>query len=470
MLRKLFLVTGGLVLLAATAVVGMSADFCFGWNVEKCDQPSRSEISLMKVGPIDVTCEGCYFQTKGTVEFDLEPLEKKLRIGVENMELDFVGMIDATASGQWSFQKSESPTIFKGTIINDHVGFIPIHIWFEIPLEIDLRGGLNGNVDGKIGVSVRAIIGSWETIYDHGGWKHINPNPHLEITHQLDSSMHAEGTVDLTIQPEINIHVDDIFEGGLTVNQDSSLDVSLGGKALGTTDMECGVCTWLVGEAEQFLASNVSLEKMETLLDDLCSKFGDSISPLCKSLVEEYLPTILEFVESKLTPQLICQKISLCPHGNGLEPYSETRVKTAEKHDPEECVVCQFLLHGVEKLISANYTLDVIETLMDEACSKLGPLSGLCKEGVSSYLPKIISYLEAEVNPSEICQKLGLCSSSLSGLMENDANVCAHITETLEVDWKGELKLDWFHYDKNFDRKLVDVSKDFHFGVCETVV
>ncbi|MEB3184429.1 MAG: C1 family peptidase [Cyanobacteriota bacterium] len=589
MFKKILATVTGIVL-AAASVSAINVDFCFGWNVQKCDQITNPSIPLMNMGTVNVACDNCYFETKGTLDFDIHPLEKNLKVGFENLEIDFVGEIDASASGQWSFDKNESPTVFQATLIDTHIGILPVHVWLEVPISVDLQGQFSGNADGKIGITVKGNIGNWETEYNHG-WKHIYPNPTFDITHTLDTTIQAEGAASLKIQPQILLHVDNIFEGGITMNQLASIDIQMTeGGALGVaenSELECSLCEWIAGEAEQLLASNYTLEKMETFLDNLCNNLGQKLSPLCTSLVQEYLPLIIEFIGSELSPQQICQKISLCPSGSdvqedccwngncchGMEycctdcsgscvcsvngkcqntkntfgkslletetkilPHiqsiqsvnvcekMEKRLETIHenvrrdprlameisgkniqnfrsralanncinliekidilanelrrdreimngrqlqslKGSPLECTVCTFLVQEAEQLLLSKYTLTQVETIMKDACQKLGALTEICDTVVQQYLPIILQFLESKAQPSIICQKLGLCTSEIT-LEAPEFKVCVKATENLNIDWQGELKLDWFHYDKQFDVKLVNYVKSLPFGNC----
>lgn len=589
-MKRFFLTLAGIAA-ATVSAAAVGANFCFGWNVQGCDTVANPSISLMQVGPIDVTCENCYMEAKGSLEFEIHPVEKTLKLGLENLVLDFVGEIDASASGQWSFEKKETPTVFQATLIDTHIGILPVHIWMEVPILVDLQGQFVGNADGKIGVSVTGLIGSWEAEYDHG-WKHVYPNPTFEVSHTLDQSIQANGDLSLKIQPQILIHVDDIFDGGLTVNQAASVEVSIHEGVQGipeNADLECTLCEWVVGEAKQLIASNYTLEKAETFLDNLCSNLGQKLSPLCTSLVQEFLPQILELVESKFTPQQICQKLSLCPsdtqtssdccldgncchgleyccnecdgqcvcsvHGkcdSGINTHFgmhdqlesvvtvkqtkaidscdvlEKRFETirenfrrdhrlagerfelilrrlhskaleencvdllnhlkdfvrelraerrfrkfaglrALKASPLECTVCTFVVQEAEQLLLNNYTLTQIEGVLSEGCSRLGALSQACEAVVQQYLPAILEFLESQVQPGAVCQKLGLCASVTS--LEGPAfQACARVSENFDLDWAGELKLDWFQYDKTFDIKLVEYAKVFPFGNCGSQV
>lgn len=368
MFNKLLSTVAGIAI-AVSSVSAINVDFCFGWNVQKCGHITNPSIPLMNTGAINVACNNCHLETKGTLEFDIHPLEETLKIGFENLEIDFVGELDASASGQWSFDKSEYLTVFKGTLIDTRVGILPVHIWMEVPITVGLRGQFSGTADGKIGIAVRGTVGNWDAEYDHG-WKHVYPNSTFDITHTLDATIQADGGAAINIQPQIIIHVDDIFEGEIVVNQMASIYARLnegGGSGIAeNSELKCSLCKWVAEEAEQLLLSNHTLNQIETVLNGACKKL-QSLSEICDTVVQQYLPMILEFLESKAQPPVICQK-------------------------------------------------------------------------------------------------LGLCDSAVS-IDDRESGFCAKATETLNIDWRGEIKLDWFHYDKKFDVKLVKYVKSFPFSI-----
>ena len=443
------------VVATATMTAAAGAEFCFGWNIDKCNTVKQSSIPIMDVGDLDVSCDNCYFQTKGELEFDFHPLERKLRIGLENVELDFVGHLDALAAGDWSFDHSLHPSTFKVTLIDTHVEFVPIHVWLEVPLFVELKGGFSGEARGDIGISGHIDLGSWESIYDHG-WKHIYPNVTFELTHDIRSSVKAEGTTDLIVTVSPMIHADDIFEGGIVIDNTIDVDIRAGSESLSNSspEFECPLCKWIVNEVEGFLASNHTLEQIETVLERACGVVGDKLSPLCKEIIIEYLPEIVGYLESQLPPDQICQKLSLCSKGDFGRDF-ET--------NSEKCDVCTFITGKVAKFVENNETLDTIQSLMEGTCSSFGLLSGLCRDAVDQYLPEIVKYLEDKIPPGEICRRIGLCPATLSS---SDFKICSTISESLAVDWKGELKLDWFNYDKEFDHRLVNFERDFRYGIC----
>jgi cathepsin B len=76
----------------------------------------------------------------------------------------------------------------------------------------------------------------------------------------------------------------------------------------------------------------------------------------------------------------------------------------------DECGMCEFGVRQVETLINSNFTINEIEKLCNVFPEKL---DNICDEGMQIYLPEIIEKLENKYSPSEICQKLKLCSNKV---------------------------------------------------------
>jgi hypothetical protein len=77
-----------------------------------------------------------------------------------------------------------------------------------------------------------------------------------------------------------------------------------------STGLECDVCQFVAQEAEGLLLTNKTLTQIETDLDSLCQK--TKYDTLCESVVNTYLPKIIEFLEQEETPQQVCQQVGVC--------------------------------------------------------------------------------------------------------------------------------------------------------------
>jgi len=79
---------------------------------------------------------------------------------------------------------------------------------------------------------------------------------------------------------------------------------------LNTTNLKCDTCKLTINLVENYLQNNHTLTELEQILDNLCDK--TPISNECTQLVNEYLPSIINLIEQKETPDEICSQINFC--------------------------------------------------------------------------------------------------------------------------------------------------------------
>ena len=451
MFGKLLTIVG--VVAGAIAVASAAtADFCFGWNVQNCQSVTQPSIPLLNVGPINVNCDNCYFEASGKLTLDLEPFT----IGIQDMVINLVGEVDAQATGTWSFEKQESPIIASVTILHD-----PIPVTIQVPIVVDLRGSFNGDAEGKIGVQAIGNIGSWESIHKSGHWEHVYPTPTWEVTHTMTFSSGATGSVDLLINPQVNIEAGDIFKGSLSIGQNAAVELQLNTvskeEEAVNGDLECTACTFLVGQVEQMVVSNQTMNEIEKTLSELCSHLTGTWQTICDSIVQTDLPLIIGYLEDELSPSVICGKLGLCT--------------SVVKDTNTKCDLCTFLVGEVETLLASGAVEQKIEIALDDICSHLlDPMGGICMNVVSTYLPAIIQFLEQKYPASEICSKIGMCPSTLRShvykihRLAASPTICGTFTEDFKIDWTGELKIPLLHIDKTFDIPLMDWKRSLPYG------
>ncbi|KAJ3435946.1 hypothetical protein M0812_17988 [Anaeramoeba flamelloides] len=76
--------------------------------------------------------------------------------------------------------------------------------------------------------------------------------------------------------------------------------------------IECTVCDILIGLVEKYIEEGKTEEEIEKLLDKECALLGSSYEAMCKTLVEEYVPTFIDYIEQHQSADTICSEIGLC--------------------------------------------------------------------------------------------------------------------------------------------------------------
>ncbi|KNC50604.1 saposin A [Thecamonas trahens ATCC 50062] len=175
--------------------------------------------------------------------------------------------------------------------------------------------------------------------------------------------------------------------------------------------VECSLCELLFKAVEGYLAKNNTEAQIEAELEKLCAHtpWKDS----CDSIVEEYLPQIIEAIESNETPEQLCTTIGLC---------SSEIADVAAPFD--DCSICQLVVGELEKLLENNHTIEIIETELGKVCALLpASWASTCTALVNNYLPELIQHLEDDLPPKTACQRSASASRQIEAELEK---LCAH--------------------------------------------
>jgi saposin len=82
-----------------------------------------------------------------------------------------------------------------------------------------------------------------------------------------------------------------------------------------------------------------------------------------------------------------------------------------------ECAICEFVMKEVESLLGKNATEAEVEAALEKVCGFLpATIKDECDSFVQAYTPAIINLILQNVQPDEICSKIGLCTSSTVNL------------------------------------------------------
>ncbi|KYR02204.1 saposin B domain-containing protein [Tieghemostelium lacteum] len=89
--------------------------------------------------------------------------------------------------------------------------------------------------------------------------------------------------------------------------------------------------------------------------------------------------------------------------------------------NPFECTLCTYLAGVTESYVGQNKTETEIITLLQTECNRLSSkFSSECDGMVQNYIPDIITYLENNFTPKQICQKVELCGPSSSSAPQDE--------------------------------------------------
>ncbi|KAN0040391.1 hypothetical protein ACTA71_012284 [Dictyostelium dimigraforme] len=75
--------------------------------------------------------------------------------------------------------------------------------------------------------------------------------------------------------------------------------------------VECMLCNVIVDEAEAYVLQQYNSTQIASLLSENCQLLP-SYQDVCVGIVDQYTPTILNYIVAKESPSTICEQISCC--------------------------------------------------------------------------------------------------------------------------------------------------------------
>lgn len=207
-------------------------------------------------------------------------------------------------------------------------------------------------------------------------------------------------------------------------------------KEIGSIE-SCLVCKTIFSEIRTMIrTTDVQKSIKEFLKSDVCSRTG-SLKDECVEVIDQFSSQAFEFLASVLDPETRCHSFSFCDASSSLESAAVVRqsTKTSVNAPSAECVLCEFVMKEVKTLIENNRTEAEILQALDKVCSILpSTIKSSCLDFVNTYGRAILTILETQVTPEEVCTILGLCKAKSEPtkveFKGNDAETCL-ICETL---------------------------------------
>jgi len=182
----------------------------------------------------------------------------------------------------------------------------------------------------------------------------------------------------------------------------------------------CYLCQYVVKNLEAFITANSTEAEILAFAEKLCTVLPSSLQKVCKSLVDVYIPQVLQELVNKENPQTVCSGINLCSTRAAMEHLQAAfAARKKFRADPQNCQVCQFLVLTLEGYITANTTEQDVLKYANLFCDTLGPLSNGCRALVAQDLPQVIQYLVNKASPLVICTKLKVCASKTGVILRN---------------------------------------------------
>jgi len=82
----------------------------------------------------------------------------------------------------------------------------------------------------------------------------------------------------------------------------------------------CQVCQLVMSYVESFIGQNKTISSIEAELDQLCAILPSPLSGICTSVVNQYLPQMVQWLLNKESPSSFCSQVGLCSSKVELKP------------------------------------------------------------------------------------------------------------------------------------------------------
>jgi hypothetical protein len=172
----------------------------------------------------------------------------------------------------------------------------------------------------------------------------------------------------------------------------------------------CNGCSFVLTWIDAKLKDNATEAEIEDDLEDFCENLPHQLNSTCWLIAADYLPEIFYYLNTDVSPSVICSKIGLCPSN-----IYNIDNKKGEKYE-DFCTWCDLAALVIVEEAASNGTEVELETLLDDLCAAL-PVSVAyqqqCEDVVEAYLPQLLQLIK-EQNPHDICTRIGLCPSFAS--------------------------------------------------------
>jgi len=180
------------------------------------------------------------------------------------------------------------------------------------------------------------------------------------------------------------------------------------------SEIGCGVCTFIVGAAENYVSNNATESQILAFLEKDCALLGiKSWVSTCQGTIATFGPEIIQLVLDKQPADVVCNEIGLCSNSTKTAPAAAP-VSMKSSNNTVPCELCEMLVYYTEKYIASNHTEGEVIDDLTKLCDDL-PVSSWatdCSNMVVEYGSTIVAYIVNEEPPQVICTEIRLCSSS----------------------------------------------------------
>jgi hypothetical protein len=195
------------------------------------------------------------------------------------------------------------------------------------------------------------------------------------------------------------------------VSQDKSFD-----ERLDLKDIACEGCELLFNFATLELADSNFQSIVADISVTICSVVPANLYGSCQTMVEQYMPKILQTVAALVKPRTICQKIHFCKAQNQTAAFLNLIETNQKALLPANtlCAPCQWAFRHVQPLVDKSLT-SIVNLISPSVCNVLpaeGILRAHCKEILEAYGELVGRIVLQKIERNPPCHRMGFCKDS----------------------------------------------------------
>ncbi|XP_029033068.1 prosaposin [Osmia bicornis bicornis] len=228
-------------------------------------------------------------------------------------------------------------------------------------------------------------------------------------------------------------------------------------------DSVCTICKDMVQQARDQLESNQTQQDLKTVFEGSCKLIH--IKPIvheCVSIVDQFIPELVETLASQMNPSVVCSVSGLCNSARIdqlLQKYEQSKPKIdkvksrsldKDELEPDECSKCYTVATHMEQKIHKTPQDKILRQMLN-LCAELGTFTDACSATILTYFDTIYSHLQKNFNAPNICHLSGQCSDKFHTHEDTDKTPKVEIRPLSSVG-------------------MVDVSIDLPCKLCEQLV
>jgi saposin len=161
---------------------------------------------------------------------------------------------------------------------------------------------------------------------------------------------------------------------------------------------DCDICKTLIQAIEGWMEQNKTVSQIEKDLDTVC-QLAPAFDSVCETFVSWGVPEIVDWIETNEDPATVCSQMFIC-------------LAKKPKARQGDCYMCTYVIQSMESWLEQNATINEIESYLDQLCTLVPDLDAQCEAIVNTGVPKVVSWIEANESPTDVCTQLGFCGNS----------------------------------------------------------